>query len=292
MPPDVAELAAVYRAWFTTAARRRAEQVIELDDLCPGAFAVLDPQFPLSYDSNRVVLPTVPDGLELADVLVAVEETLAGLDHRELSVYDAVPPEWDQAMAARNVAVQRVIGMVRPLPDPDGADPVPPPVDGVEVELLTEAEVAPFVAAQWREDRPGFDDETVRQLVERRVHKTRAGQVRLLAVRIPDDAVALEPALASAAAGLAAQLDLVIGDTEVQGRQVRVAELDAVSTLSPWRRRRYGDALVVAALRAAADAGARAVVLEALVEDWPREWYARRGFAEVSSSTGYSWQPL
>ena len=49
------------------------------------------------------------------------------------------------------------------------------------------------------------------------------------------------------------------------------------------RGRGHGDALVARALELAGAAGCDLVVLEASADDWPRHWYARRGFAEVGA---------
>jgi GNAT superfamily N-acetyltransferase len=47
------------------------------------------------------------------------------------------------------------------------------------------------------------------------------------------------------------------------------------------RGRGYGDAGLARCLELAAGAGCDLVVLEAAADDWPRTWYARRGFTEV-----------
>ncbi len=60
------------------------------------------------------------------------------------------------------------------------------------------------------------------------------------------------------------------------------AALDAVGTDDAHRGRGHGDALVAEALALAGAAGCDVVGLDADPDDWPRRWYARRGFAEVS----------
>jgi GNAT superfamily N-acetyltransferase len=49
------------------------------------------------------------------------------------------------------------------------------------------------------------------------------------------------------------------------------------------RGRGYADAVLARALDLAAAAGCDLVVLEAAAADWPRHWYARRGFEELGS---------
>jgi GNAT superfamily N-acetyltransferase len=66
------------------------------------------------------------------------------------------------------------------------------------------------------------------------------------------------------------------------------AEIDAVATLPPYRRRGYGDALLAAGLGVVESRGCDLAVLTALPDDWPHEWYARSGFARVATA----WEAL
>jgi GNAT superfamily N-acetyltransferase len=62
------------------------------------------------------------------------------------------------------------------------------------------------------------------------------------------------------------------------------AGLNCVGTATAHRGRGLGDALVTEALALAAAAGCDVLGLDASLDDWPRRWYARRGFAETSWS--------
>ena len=256
-----------YRSWCLGTARLRAEVVVRLDDdLTEGALAVLDPTYPRSYDSNKLVLPGIRGAAAEPAVVMAVADDVLGdegLAHRYVSVHDAVPDGWAGPLLAAGWTQESLAGMACDVGSPRGRSGPLLPV--VEVE---EARAAVFVAATWREDEPGFDDETVRQLVRRRRRLDRAGSLQRLAVEAPpgDDAPG----------GLAALADLVVRGT--------TAELDAVGTLTGYRGRGYGDALVAAAQQRAHEAGADLLVLQADAGDWPRDWYARRGFVEVSAS--------
>ena len=90
--------------------------------------------------------------------------------------------------------------------------------------------------------------------------------------------------------------DLVVAVTDVVVReagrvmaaaQLRVdgatAAVESVLTDVAARSRGYGDALLAKILTLAAEAGGDLVVLEADADDWPRDWYARRGFRIVGS---------
>jgi ribosomal protein S18 acetylase RimI-like enzyme len=97
--------------------------------------------------------------------------------------------------------------------------------------------------------------------------------------------------------------DLVVAVTDVvvkdAGRVVAAAQLrvdggtaavESVLTDVAARGRGHGDALLARILTLASEAGCDLVVLEADAGDWPREWYARRGFRPVGS-TWDVWRP-
>jgi GNAT superfamily N-acetyltransferase len=74
----------------------------------------------------------------------------------------------------------------------------------------------------------------------------------------------------------------------VSAGQLRVdgatAAFESLNTDPAARGRGHGDAVLAAALDHAAGAGCDLVVLEADAADWPRHWYARRGFVPVGST--------
>jgi GNAT superfamily N-acetyltransferase len=74
----------------------------------------------------------------------------------------------------------------------------------------------------------------------------------------------------------------------VAAGQLRVdgatAAIESVMTEPHVRGRGYGDAVLARLVTLAAEAGCDLVVLEAYAGDWPRHWYARRGFAVVGSA--------
>ena len=79
----------------------------------------------------------------------------------------------------------------------------------------------------------------------------------------------------------------------VASGQLRVdgatAAVDSVLTDPAARGRGHADAVLARALDLAAGAGCDLVVLEAAADDWPRHWYARRGFegsARCGAPTG------
>jgi predicted GNAT family N-acyltransferase len=59
--------------------------------------------------------------------------------------------------------------------------------------------------------------------------------------------------------------------------------VESVLTDTAARGRGHADAVLARTLDLATQAGCDLVVLEAGADDWPRHWYARRGFTTVGS---------
>jgi ribosomal protein S18 acetylase RimI-like enzyme len=117
----------------------------------------------------------------------------------------------------------------------------------------------------WRRDLPAGEadlDEVVAQLVGREHRNDRV-------VAVTDLAVRAEGRVVSA------------GQLRVDGA---TAAIESLTTDPAARGRGHGDAVLAAALDHAAAAGCDLVVLEAAAADWPRHWYARRGFVPVGST--------
>jgi len=70
------------------------------------------------------------------------------------------------------------------------------------------------------------------------------------------------------------------------------AQVESVDTLEEFRGRGLASAFVLRAAAEGRAAGAEWVFLWADAEDWPRHWYARLGFREVSRSSDFTrWPP-
>jgi uncharacterized protein (DUF952 family)/GNAT superfamily N-acetyltransferase len=252
--PDDARGRAV--ALHTSLAVRRA---VGTGDV-PGGVAVLDPDVVASYDNNRLLLTTPVD----ARTVEAVAEEVggnAGWPHRAASLawVDAGPVAAE--LGRQGWTVEELVLMARsPEPVPAG------PAD--RVETVPQPEVHALWDASWRRDLAGIPrlDATVAQLVARERLNDRVVAVTDLVVREEGRVVA------------AAQLR-VDGGT---------AAVDSVMTDPAARGRGHADALLARALRLAGERGCDLVVLEAVTDDWPRHWYARRGFIEVGRTWSVS----
>ena len=157
----------------------------------------------------------------------------------------------------------------------------PPPVDGHPVEenvvmlfagaasgssarVLPPGAIRDAIVAEWRENLPGAPDDVYAQLADRQLETARACELTNH-VSFAD----------TRPAGWCELRTLTVG-----GR--RVAQVEAVVALREFRGRGHATAAVQSALAAAA--GADVVFLVADADDWPRQWYARLGFADVAPS--------
>jgi GNAT superfamily N-acetyltransferase len=249
--------------WYAEAHRAGASEVATIAD---GAWALRTPAFPQSFAQNAVLVRRDPG----AEALIAwADAALDGLHHRYIDAQCALSEETRAGLVADGFHLSELVHMARPA-----AEPVPLRRSGIAVEPAVEAEIGRLHAVLWRTEwMPGISDEEVDQLVARRAVRTPGSTALAWVVR--------DPELHDPECGdLAACVDL-----DVRGW---AAEVDALATREPARGRGYADALLATAVRAAAEHGCTHAILSALVEDWPREWYARRGFVEV----GTAWEVL
>jgi GNAT superfamily N-acetyltransferase len=249
--------------WYAEAHRAGASEVTAIAD---GAWALRTPEFPQSFSQNAVLVRRDPG----ADALIAwADEVLDGLHHRYVDAQCALSEQTRAGLVEAGFELTALVHMARPA-----AEQVPLRRSGITVEPAVEEEIGRLHAVLWRTEwMPGISDDEVDQLVARRSFAAEGSTALAWVVR---DAGLHD----IECGGLAACVDL-----DVRGW---AAEVDALATREPARGRGYADALLATAVAAAADRGCTHAVLSALVEDWPREWYARRGFVEV----GTAWEVL
>jgi GNAT superfamily N-acetyltransferase len=213
-----------------------------------GGVALRTAPVPFSYQHNALFLDAPVDA---ATVVAEADRALVGLDHRAVALFGDALADTAIALGRRGWSVDAQAGVTaRPTGVPTG-----------RVEQVDLAAVRPLWDDDWR--RAGLPEAAVAQLSDRYTLEEQVVDVRYLAVRDGGDVVA------------AAVLKL----------DGATAALDAVGTDPAHRGRGHGDALVAEALALAAAAGADVIGLDASLDDWPRHWYARRGFVE----TGRSW---
>ncbi|WP_369182311.1 GNAT family N-acetyltransferase [Streptomyces sp. Y1] len=237
-----------FRAAF---ARRQAAETVEL----PGAVVVRDREYPFSEEHNCLIVdgpqadPAALPGLAARHLGERRRYAIATLDEEigeraTPALAAAGYQREDLVLMARDTA-----GCVRPEP------------------AAAAAELAELRDALLRQNLVWFPDEdSARQLTDRRAVRLRgAEEVRFLAAREPDGRVA-------------AWADLYLD------RRAGLAQVEDLVTAEAHRGRGHGDTLLGTALALAAAAGIPRLFLIADAEDWPREWYARRGFTEIGRS--------
>ena len=219
----------------------------------PGGVAVLDPDVVHSKDNNRLLLTDPVD----ADTVEGAAEEVggnAGWPHRAAALLWPGADDVAGELRGRGWNTVELLLMGRPPAATDGGD---------RVEVVDEADVYGFWAESWRRDLPERRDRdrVIADLVGRERLNDRLVAVTNLVVREEGRVVAS-------------------GQLRVDGA---TAAVDSVLTDPAARGRGHADAVLARALDLAARAGCDLVVLEAAADDWPRHWYARRGFADLGT---------
>ena len=254
------ELSEQVHDWYAQITRGRATTLIELD---AAAWGLLTPEWPRSYANNGLLVRRDPG----AQQLLAWSEEVLGDDrfnHRYIMAMCDLSDETKNALTDAGYQLEPELQMVRPMSDAD--------LTAINdlVSIVDEETIRPFNARMWREEwLPTADDETIRQLVGRRATYSRSTAFISFAIRNP------EPD--STATDFVACTDIAVSGW--------AAEIDGVTTLAAHRKRGYGEILIQTALSISRSRGCDYTALTALADDWPRHWYARRGFL----NTGPAW---
>jgi GNAT superfamily N-acetyltransferase len=220
--------------------------------------AFLDERFPKRWDSNFLWVEAPLDRVAAEDLVAEADRVLggAGLAHRRIYLDDddegaRLRPGFE----ALGWTAERLLWMAaRREPEREGG--------GVaeEVDLAT---IRPALEEINRRQPWGSEDpEAVRMLVDYRGHLAATIGARFFVVR--------------EAGAIASTCELYAVDG--------VAQVEDVNTLEEFRGRGYARAVVLGALRAAADAGCDLRFLIADEDDWPKHLYASIGFDPILRS--------
>jgi uncharacterized protein (DUF952 family)/GNAT superfamily N-acetyltransferase len=221
-----------------------------------GGTAVLTEPYPASYQHNQLLI----DGeVDTAQVVAETDRVLggAGLRHRRARLTGDHLAPTAAGLARRGWTVDALVGMASPV-----GEPVEPAADEPWAEQVARVRLTSFWAANWRRTLPGITAPEIAQLAARYAAEEPVVDLRYLAVF-------------SRFVPVAACVLKIDGGT---------ALVDAVATDPAHRGRGHGDALLRTSRALAAAAGCDLLVLQAEADDWPRRWYARRGFTEVTRS--------
>lgn len=245
------------RAFLLETMRLRAQR---LTPLGPSMIGMRDDRYRYSYDNNSVL---VLDDVPTSEVLSAAEHHLADANHRQVTTLGSVSADWALRLVAAGYSHQPMVVMARRVSESDVAE-----TDAASpVAVTDEPAVAEWVTTLWGIDLPGASADEISQLVGRRALLDVGSTVVRLAAR--DDS-----------GRVVASCDLVARGS--------VAEVDAVTVHPDHRSRGLGRALMRAAFGEAHRLGVQVLVLTALRDDWPRDWYARLGFDTVGEEHSFT----
>lgn len=248
---DLPERVTAFRAAF---ARRQAAELVELS----GAFAVRDPGFSRSQEHNQLIVEA-SDADPAALPGLAVQGLGPRRQYRITVLDEAFGTRATPVLAAAGYERDTELVMAR-----ETAGCALPARAAHPVEL---AELRAAVFRQQQEWTP--DEDLAQQLTERRTARLRgADTVLFLAARAPDGQIA-------------AWADLYLD------RTTGLAQLEDLVTATPHRGQGHGDTLLATGLALAAAAGIPQLFLLADANDWPRAWYARRGFTRLGHSHSF-----
>ncbi|MGH2701716.1 MAG: GNAT family N-acetyltransferase [Actinomycetota bacterium] len=217
--------------------------------------AVFNDDFPRVFDFNFLRLVGVPDDFDFTELMDEAfrRHTAAGHKHRKIVIEDEAMGRslqtrfgsggWDAA--ALLVMILR------------GEEITPP--DDDRVRELTLAELREVRAASLAAGPIGRDPEAMRQLLDKDAAFVTAANGRFIG-------------------GLVDGRPVSSADLYSDGA---TAQVEAVLTLEPYRKRGLATAVVKAAVGTALAEGHDFVFLIADADDWPKDMYARLGFQPV-----------
>jgi GNAT superfamily N-acetyltransferase len=222
--------------------------------------AYLDGDYRQRYFSNFLLADGPLTGASAEALIEAGERILgeAGCEHRLIIVRDE---RWAERFAPAfhdlGFSTSREVTMThRRDPDRDANLPV---------EMVPFAVVKPVIEEMYRED-PDLSDDVALLFTEQHGKYEQVGGARFFAARINGQ--------------LAGKCELYQEGDD--------AQVEHVGTLEQYRGRGVARSVVLRAVQAAKDAGARHVFIVADEADWPRHLYQRLGFDQI----GRTWEFL
>ena len=226
--------------------------------------AYLDEDYPQRYFSNFLLADGTLNGASVEALIEAAERILgeAGCEHRLIILRDE---RWAARSApafhALGFSTSREVTMTHRR-DPDRDADLP-------VEMVPFAVVRPLIEEMYRED-PHVPDEVALLFTEQHCKYERVGGARFFAARVDG---------------------LLAGNCELY-QDGDDAQVEHVGTLERFRGRGVARSVILRAVQAAREAGARHVFIAADEEDWPRQLYARLGFDQIGRTWEFLRPPL
>jgi GNAT superfamily N-acetyltransferase len=222
--------------------------------------AYLDEDYRQRYFSNFLIADRTLTGASAEALIEAAERILgeAGCEHRLIVVRDEGWAErYAPAFNALGFSTSREVTMTHRR-DPDRYANLP-------VEMVPFAVVRPLIEEMYRED-PDVPDDLATLFTEQHGKYEQVGGARFFAARVDGQ---------------------LAGNCELY-QERDDAQVEHVGTLEQFRGRGVARSVILRAIQAAREAGARNVFIVADEEDWPRHLYGRLGFDQI----GRTWEFL
>lgn len=229
----------------------------------PWGAALFNDDIPERYFSNFVRVERSLAGVDVDALVRETDHVMAGSRHRQIQVFD----ERDGARLAPDLAgagysPEHNASMALRR-GPDRA----PSLEAVEE--LGHSDVRPFLLEVYRRSLPDSEQHLVEAFADFRRAVQRAVGTRFFAQRIDG--------------GVAGLCELYVLDD--------IAQVEHVDTLSEFRGRGVARNVVLRATHEARAAGADLVLIEADLDDWPKQLYRRFGFDEIGRSWAFTRAP-
>ena len=229
----------------------------------PWGTALFNDDIPERYFSNFVRVERSLAGVDVDALVRETDRVMAGFRHRQIQVFDERDGERlapELATAGYSAEHSATMTLRR---GPDRA----PSLD--VVEELDHADVRPFLLEVYRRSLPDPERHLTEAFADFRRVVQRAVGARFFAQRIDG--------------GVAGLCELYVLDD--------VAQVEHLDTLSEFRGRGIARNVVLRAVHEARAAGADLVLIEADLDDWPKELYRRFGFDEIGRSWAFTRSP-
>jgi ribosomal protein S18 acetylase RimI-like enzyme len=229
----------------------------------PWGASLFNDDIPDRYFSNFARVERSLAGVDVDALVRETDRVMIGFRHRQIQVFDEhdgerIAPE----LAAAGYSAEHNATMALRR----GPDRVP---NLDVVEELDHPDVRPFLLEIHRRSLPDVERHLVDAFADFRRVVQRAVGARFFAQRI-DGAVA----------GLC---ELYVLDD--------IAQVEHVDTLAEFRGRGIARNVVLRAAHEARAAGADLILIEADLDDWPKELYRRFGFDEIGRSWAFTRPP-
>ncbi len=231
----------------------------------PGGTAYLDDDFPIRYTANYLWVDEA-GAAPVQHWIAEADRILGGAGRAHRKVMFADPDDAERlalGFVDHGFVADRGVLMLQ-AEEPERAH------DVAAIEEVSFREARPLLVEIQRRYTTTATGDEVEQLVDFRGKMERVVGARFFVARLEG-----EPA---------GCCELYVdGD---------LAQVESVDTLEEYRGRGMASAFVLRAAAEGRAAGAERVFLWADAEDWPRHWYARLGFREVSRSADFTrWPP-